>query len=93
MLLTSLVLAVTVYFMLAMALENHNLVLLMVACLLGGLCEGNVTISQSAIADVTEPEQRGQYFGYVFFTISFAYVIGPLVRRLSGGRQPGLLVQ
>ncbi len=77
-LLTSLVLAVAVYFMLAMALEHHNLVLLMVACLLGGLCEGNVTIGQSAIADVTEPEQRGQYFGYVFFTISFAYIIGPL---------------
>ncbi|MEM7124251.1 MAG: MFS transporter [Pseudomonadota bacterium] len=77
-LLTSLVLAAAVYVMLAMALETHNLALLMVACLLGGLCEGNVTISQSAIADVTAAEERGRYFGYVYFTISFAFVVGPL---------------
>jgi DHA1 family tetracycline resistance protein-like MFS transporter len=64
--------------MLAMALEHENLVLLMVACLLGGFSEGNVTIGQSAIADVTTPEQRGQYFGYVFVVIGFSFIIGPL---------------
>lgn len=78
-LLVTLVVAVAVYFLLATALEYQNITLLMLACLLGGLSEGNVTIGQSAIADLTTPAERGRFFGYVFVVISFAYVVGPLL--------------
>jgi DHA1 family tetracycline resistance protein-like MFS transporter len=81
-LLITLILAVAVYFLLVRALEHQSLFLLMLACLLGGLSEGNVTIGQSAIADLTTSEERGRFFGYVFVVISFAYVVGPLL----GGR-------
>ena len=78
-LLATLALVVVVYAVLATALEEGLLLLLMVACFLGGIFEGNVTIGQSAIADVTNPEERGRFFGYVFVVISSAYVVGPLL--------------
>lgn len=54
----------------------------MVACLLAGLAEANIALAQSAVADVTRPDQRSRLFGYVYLSSSLAYVVGPL----AGGK-------
>ena len=87
-LLASLLASACCYALIAIALSAGSLALLMVACFLAGLSEANITIAQSAIADLASPGQRGRLFGYVYLSSSLAYVIGPL----AGGKlaDPGL---
>jgi DHA1 family tetracycline resistance protein-like MFS transporter len=81
-LLVSLVASACCYALIAFALHERSLALLMVACLLAGLSEANIAIAQSAIADVAAPGQRSRLFGYVYLSSSLAYVAGPL----AGGK-------
>lgn len=41
------------------------------------MSEANVVIAQSAIADVTTKANRSRFFGYVYISVSLAYVIAP----------------
>jgi MFS family permease len=77
-LLISLVAAVGCYALIALAIQQHNLILLGVACLAGGLTESNVAIAQSSIADTTNPDDRGRLFSYIYTAISCGYISGPL---------------
>jgi MFS family permease len=77
-LLASLAVATACYVLIACALAVSNLPLLMIACFVGGLFEANVSVTQSALADVSAPDDRGRLFGYVYLAISLAYVVGPL---------------
>lgn len=70
------------YALIATALHEQSLALLMAACALAGLSEANVAIAQSAVADVAPPAQRTRLFGYVYVASSLAYVAGPL----AGGK-------
>lgn len=81
-LLVSLTASAACYALIALALHVHSLALLMVACFLAGLCEANIAIAQSAIADLAPPADRGRLFGYVYLASSLAYVVGPL----AGGK-------
>lgn len=81
-LLISLVASTLCYALIAFALHENSLGLLMVACSLAGLSEANIAIAQSAIADVATPVERGRLFGYVYLSSSLAYVVGPL----AGGK-------
>jgi MFS family permease len=81
-LLTSLAASTACYVLIAYAVQSRTFVLLLAACFLAGLSEANITIAQSAVADVAAPNQRGRLFGYVYLSSSLAYVVGPLV----GGR-------
>ncbi len=75
----SLVFTVLFYIVIAVSLLIQNLWLLMGACFLCGLSESNVAICQSAIADVSTPEDRGRLFGYLYGAESLGYIIGPLI--------------
>jgi DHA1 family tetracycline resistance protein-like MFS transporter len=81
-LLVSLVASAACYALIAIALEAGSLALLMIACFAAGLCEANIAIAQSAIADIAPPTERGRLFGYVYLSSSLAYVVGPL----AGGK-------
>jgi predicted MFS family arabinose efflux permease len=88
-LLASLCASAACYAVIAVALEVGSLPLLMAACFAAGLCEANIAIAQSAIADVAPVAERGRLFGYVYLSSSLAYVVGPL----AGGKlaDPGLV--
>jgi MFS family permease len=88
-LLCSLAASACFYALMALALHERSLALLMVACLLAGLAEANIAIAQSAIADVAPPAARSRLFGYVYLSSSLAYVVGPL----AGGKlaDPGIV--
>jgi len=70
------------YALIIFSLRVQSLVLLGVARVIAGLFEANVVITQSAIADMTSKEERGRLFGYMYMSISLAYVLGPL----AGGK-------
>ena len=48
-----------------------------------GFCEGNVTIAQSVVADLTEKEEhqteKAVHFGWINIFISVGFIIGPLM--------------
>jgi MFS family permease len=66
------------YAVIAIALSEQSLALLMVASLGAGLSEANVVVAQGAIADAAPEADRQRLFGYVYMSASLAYVVGPL---------------
>jgi MFS family permease len=78
-LLVSLAVTTTCYALIAAALTARSFALLAVASLLAGTAEANIVAAQSAIADVVTPEERNRFFGYIYMSVSLAYIIGPLV--------------
>ena len=88
MLLASLVLSIVSWSALAYAIEQRQLLLLAVACLIGGLGEANIAIAQSAVADVATSDQRGRLFAYTYTASSCADTSA--VRFLVAWRSPAL---
>ncbi len=75
----SLLIAVAAYAVVSLGIEWRSLALLASGCLIGGLAESNIAIAQSAISDVTEPEQRPRYFAWIYSCCSLGYIAGPLI--------------
>jgi MFS family permease len=78
-LLLSLYIAPICYALIALSLQYHNLILLMIGCLIAGLSQANIIIAQSAIADLAARQHRHRLFGYIYLSASLAYVAGPLL--------------
>ncbi len=78
-LLASLSLTTGCYALIVWSLYADWLWLLALACLCAGAAESNIVCAQGAIADMTRPEQREQYFGYIYLSASLAYIVGPLI--------------
>jgi predicted MFS family arabinose efflux permease len=78
-LLISLAVTTACYALIAFSLTMASLFLLMVALLLAGLAESNIVAAQGAIADLCPPAARNRFFGYIYMSVSSAYIIGPLV--------------
>jgi predicted MFS family arabinose efflux permease len=78
-LLISLAVTTCCYAVIAVSLDIRSFWLLAGASLLAGLAEANIVTAQSAIADVTPPAQRSRFFGYIYMSVSAAYIVGPLV--------------
>jgi DHA1 family tetracycline resistance protein-like MFS transporter len=78
-LLISLAVTTACYALIAWGLTVRSFALLAVACLLAGTAEANIVAAQSAIADVVRPEERNRFFGYIYMSVSSAYIVGPLV--------------
>lgn len=77
-LLVSLVITTVCYGFICTALQIQSFFLLAVSCLICGLSESNVTITQSAIADISTATDRGRLFGYIYSASSVSYIIGPI---------------
>ena len=88
-LLISLTITTLCYAGIASSLTIGSFALLAAASLIAGLAEANIVTAQSAIADVALPEERNRFFGYIYMSVSAAYIVGPLV----GGKlaDPALL--
>ena len=70
------------YAVIAGALDVSSFVLLCAGSLIAGLAEANIVTAQSAISDVVPPDDRNRYFGYIYMSVSLAYIVGPL----AGGK-------
>lgn len=78
-LLVSLTITTVCYALIVLALSARSFALLAIASLLVGTAEANIVAAQSAIADVVRPEDRNRFFGYIYMSVSAAYIVGPLV--------------
>jgi len=81
-LLISLTITTLCYGVVSTALTLGNFALLTAGLLICGLAEANIVTAQSAIADVIQPEERNRFFGYIYMSVSSAFIIGPL----AGGK-------
>lgn len=88
-LLLSLTASMLCYAAIVWSLLNQSLPLLLAASFVAGIGEANIVSAQGAIADIAPREQRGRYFGYIYLSVSLAYIVGPL----AGGKlaDPSLL--
>ncbi len=78
-LLISLTITTLCYAVIATSLSIGSFALLAAASFIAGLAEANIVTAQSAIADVSTPDQRNRLFGYIYMSVSSAYIVGPLV--------------
>lgn len=71
------------YFLTALSVLAPSVRLMIFSLALCGFCEGNVTIAQSVIADLTSSEdqhaQKAIHFGRINLFISLGFIIGPLM--------------
>ena len=78
-LLISLSVTTVCYAFIALSLSLGSFALLAAASIIAGLAEANIVTAQSAIADVSAPQDRNRLFGYIYMSVSSAYIVGPLV--------------
>ena len=71
------------YLVTSYSVHIHSIAGMFVGLVLCGFCEGNVTIAQSVISDITQKsEHRGEKatcFGWINLFISLGFIIGPLM--------------
>lgn len=67
------------YLLTGLSIAQGNILLLLVARCLCGLCEGNSAIAQSYIAKSASAKEKPRLFGAMIAVISVGYVAGPLV--------------
>jgi DHA1 family tetracycline resistance protein-like MFS transporter len=64
----------------ALSIDYHNIGLLLLFSFLTGLCESNMAISQSVIADRShDPIIKTKLIGYGYSACSLGYILGPLL--------------
>lgn len=63
----------------------RSLTALVVLRFMSGFSQSNVAIAQAAVADVTEPAERGQRFGLIGSMVGLGYILGPVLGGLLGG--------
>ena len=71
------------YLTIAFSLYHYSIAGMVIGLIVCGFCEGNVTIAQSVIADVTgldeHKHRKPVYFGWLNICISLGFIIGPLM--------------
>jgi len=71
------------YLITAFSVFSHSLWGMFLGLALCGFCEGNVTIAQSVVADLTTkealPSEKAIHFGWINIFISIGFIIGPLM--------------
>ncbi len=67
------------YLLFAVALGMHSLLLLFLARMIPGFMGGNISIVQSAIADISEGKDRTKNFGLVGAAFGLGFIIGPAI--------------
>src|SRR5262245_18830330 len=61
-LIASLAATTSLYIVVALALETSSLALLMIGCFAAGVCESNVALALSGVADLAPEEERSRLF-------------------------------
>ena len=67
------------YLITAYGVWSHQLWILFCGLFICGISEGNISIAQSAIADLTTKKTRSRYFGWLNFFMNAGFIFGPLI--------------
>ncbi len=69
----------------AVSITFHNIIFLFISSFFTGLCESNMAISQSIIADRAQDKlQKTKLIGYAYSACSLGYITGPLLGGTTG---------
>lgn len=69
----------------ALSIEFRSLVFIFIFSFLTGVCESNMAISQSVIADkFQDPILKNKFIGYAYSACSLGYMVGPLLGGILG---------
>lgn len=79
MLLLSLLGSFVGYILFAIAIYQKDIILCFVSRIIAGFMGGNITIAQSAIADITTPKNRSRVFGYIGMCFGVGFIVGPFL--------------
>lgn len=79
LLLFSLIISTLMYACIGVGVLINSFTLIALSLLIAGLSEGNITIAQSTVADISPKEERGRYFGFTYLSASLSYIVGPLL--------------
>jgi MFS transporter, DHA1 family, tetracycline resistance protein len=66
-------------FVFGFGISAASVVILFIARAVAGIAAGSVSITQAAIADVTEPRERAKSFGLIGAAIGIGLILGPLI--------------
>ncbi len=67
------------YFLFAVSIWKHDLILMFFSRMLPGFMGGNISIVYSALADVSKPEEKPRNFGLVGAAFGIGFIIGPTI--------------
>ncbi|CZR00507.1 MFS transporter [Trichococcus collinsii] len=65
------------YLLIAIGILTHNIWLLFIGRAIDGFTGGNISIAQSAIADISDDSNRAKNFGLIGMAFGLGFVIGP----------------
>lgn len=67
------------YLIFGIGVSIKSLPLLFIGRILDGFTGGNISIAQSAIADMSKPEERARNFGFIGMAFGLGFILGPYV--------------
>ncbi|MCB2290558.1 MFS transporter [Clostridium sp. CS001] len=67
------------YILFALGIIYNNIYLLFIGRILDGFTGGNISIAQSAIADISTPETKSRNFGLIGMAFGLGFIIGPYI--------------
>ena len=67
------------YILFALGIVYNNIYFLFIGRLLDGFTGGNISIAQSAIADISTPETKSRNFGLIGMAFGLGFIIGPYI--------------
>ena len=67
------------YILFALGIIYNDIYLLFIGRILDGFTGGNISIAQSAIADISTPETKSRNFGLIGMAFGLGFIIGPYI--------------
>lgn len=67
------------YLIFGIGVLTGSLWLLFIGRILDGFTGGNISIAQSAIADMSKPEERARNFGFIGMAFGLGFILGPYI--------------
>lgn len=67
------------YLLSAIAVNISSIVLLVVGRVIAGVTAGSQPIAQAAIIDVSDEQTKARNIGFILFSVSMGFVLGPLI--------------
>lgn len=66
------------FFLTAIAVITHTYWVMLLGRLIDGFTAGSQSIAQAAVVDISGPEDRTRFLGYILFAASLGFILGPI---------------
>lgn len=63
---------------------SHSFILLLIGRVVAGISGANISVASAYLVDISAPEQRAKYFGFISAMFGAGFVVGPILGGLLG---------